>query len=285
MRTPLISVHHWSGAGNRFVIVDGRTNPLTRQEMQLMSPSLCNRTALGLLDAEGAMLLRSVTSDTIVADFFNPDGSFGAMCGNGGRAIVNFAQSTVTFRLNHPIHLHFSDMAYLATILPDKSVTISFPEPQCLRLHPAGSLEGVDRDVTEVQVGNDHAVVRADPTSFDPRVLRHHPAFPRGANVSMLSQDEFGIWHIATFERGVEHITAACGTGAIASAIALWSQGLVARDVTLIPPSGRAISVFLHGDGTHVSSVDLTGDALLDHPPTPFNTTTLRYQSHDPSRS
>lgn len=281
MSTTVITVHHWSGAGNRFVIVDDRDHKISRQEMQRITPALCDRTSLGLPQAEGAMILRSVSENTIVADFFNPDGSFGAMCGNGGRAIVRFAQSTFASRFTHPLHLFFSDMTYWATIHADNLVTITFPEPQLVRHHPVGTLEGVDRDVTEVQVGNDHAVVQASPETFNPLVLRNHPTFPRGANVSMLSQDPRGVWHIATFERGVEHITQACGTGAIASAISLWLQGLADRDVTLMPPSGRPIHVALHGTGTHISSIDLTGDAVTDAAATLFDVDTLRYMPHD----
>ena len=77
----------YHGAGNDFVILDGRTNlPLLSQEQIRF---LCDRR-FGI-GGDGLMILQP----TALADFemlyFNSDGRPGSMCGNGGRCMVHFA--------------------------------------------------------------------------------------------------------------------------------------------------------------------------------------------------
>jgi diaminopimelate epimerase len=278
MMLSVLEVHHWSGAGNRFVIIDGRGATTSRQQWSYLTPALCNRASIDLPQAEGVMVLCEVTTEVITADFYNPDGSFGSMCGNGGRAIVLFAQSVVDHPFSHEMLLVFSDMPYKANVVSPHQVTITFPAPLLVKEHPAGTLAAVDVDVTEVNVGNDHAVVEADPATFNPYPLRHHAAFPRGVNVSMLRTDTAGRWHIATFERGVEHITQACGTGAVAAAITLWLRKKAGRVLTVLPPSNSALHIELLGPGSDITSIRLTGDARVDHHPTFFDTKLLAYK-------
>ena len=77
----------YHGAGNDFLLADNRDGLLSLNASQIRH--LCDRhTGFG---ADGVMLLeRSDTQDFRMV-FFNPDGSGGMMCGNGGRCIVAFA--------------------------------------------------------------------------------------------------------------------------------------------------------------------------------------------------
>ena len=74
----------------------------------------------------------------------------------------------------------------------------------------------------------------------------------------------FRSWHIATFERGVEAVTGACGTGAIASAIALYLEGRTGIESDFIPPSGRPLHVSLTTTNSAIHSAILTGDTQYD---------------------
>ena len=53
---------------------------------------------------------------------------------------------------------------------------------------------------------------------------------------------------LLTFERGVENITLACGTGMCAVYFLAKSQNLIADKATLIPPSGDKIALRLEND-------------------------------------
>ena len=56
--------------------------------------------------------------------------------------------------------------------------------------------------------------------------IRYAPEFsPGGLNVNFVSKQDPTHYQIRTYERGVENETLACGTGAVAAAIAMHSSG------------------------------------------------------------
>ena len=71
----------YSGAGNTFVVLDGRK---TLPEFDVVG--LCTRYG-----TDGLMVLRTAYDCDFEMDYYNSDGSGGMMCGNGGRCIVAFA--------------------------------------------------------------------------------------------------------------------------------------------------------------------------------------------------
>ena len=86
------------------------------------------------------------------------------------------------------------------------------------------------------------------------RAMRHHPAFPKGANVNfyeITGEDEI---YERTFERGVEDFTYACGTGTGSVVTVLTLQGKV---------SGSGVRVDMTG-GTLIIDVDREGSAIRD---------------------
>ncbi|MBU3741207.1 MAG: hypothetical protein FGM24_02860, partial [Candidatus Kapabacteria bacterium] len=207
----------------------------------------------------------------IRAEFINPDGSYGAMCGNGGRAITAFAKAMgLRTDADTDILLTLSGERYTVRFRDDNTIEIDFPAPRAEQDLPVASLEGIDIPAYYVDVHSDHVVIDADPQRVDPRPLRHHPHFPRGVNVNMV-QVIGGVVQLATYERGVEGVTGACGTGALSTALALWRSGRCGDDVYLVPPSGRALEVAIHHTGATVTGLTLRGDALEDAPPVEFD--------------
>jgi diaminopimelate epimerase len=252
-----------SGAGNCFLVADARLHQsqLTTADILQAVNDYQRRDRLPI---EGVLLLRSCNGNTIEADFFNPDGSHGMMCGNGARCIVRFAlDHGLTERAN--ITLHLNSMMFRCSVSADYAVSVEFPPPQEITHYPIGTLSGVEIDTWYVNVGSDHAVISGPLDSRRPEVqiLRHHPAFPRGVNVNML--DSNGMLHIATFERGVEAVTGACGTGAISSAVVEWMKHPETTSFAVIPPSGRQLNVALTVDNGQIKNMTLTGDAVYDN--------------------
>ena len=82
-----VQFYKYHGAGNDFLIADNRDGHLSLSAAQIRH--LCNRhTGFG---ADGVILLEASKTKDFGMVFFNPDGSGGMMCGNGGRCIVAFA--------------------------------------------------------------------------------------------------------------------------------------------------------------------------------------------------
>jgi diaminopimelate epimerase len=69
---------------------------------------------------------------------------------------------------------------------------------------------------------------------------------------------------LSTYERGVEGVTGACGTGAVSTAIALWRAGRTGTSLNVIPPSGRRLHVRIVVEHKEITELILTGDARYD---------------------
>lgn len=273
----MMEAWHYSGSGNTFVMIDDRLHEFDLDTWMSMAPVLCDRSALGLPPAEGVLVLRDTGMNRLRADFLNPDGSYGAMCGNGARAVTRFAiDRGMRIDPDADILLTLSGERYAVRLHEDDTIEVDFPAPRAEEAFPVGTLEGIDVAVYYVDVKSDHAVVDADPATFNPATLRHHMRFPRGVNVNMV-QIIGGVVHLATFERGVEAITGACGTGALSTALTLWRQGRQGDAVYIVPPSGRALEVTIHHDGATVTGLSLRGDALEDADPTTVDMTKRVY--------
>ncbi|HLP28297.1 MAG TPA: diaminopimelate epimerase [Candidatus Didemnitutus sp.] len=258
--------HHMSGAGNTFLVADGRAHVQPDLSPDDVLNALANNPRSDGIDIEGVLVLRSSDAHTFAADYYNPDGSHGMMCGNGSRCIVRFAvdhgvdaTSTISFTLN--------GAPYTADVLGPDLIRIHFSAPNEIRTFTRGELQGVDQAVTYVDVNSDHVVIDGPRDESRPIVhaLRYHAAFPRGVNVNMVDLRRDGTAGISTFERGVEAITGACGTGALSAAVALWMQRRVSDSVHFMPPSGRPLMVHIEHNGTTITGLTLEGDARYDN--------------------
>ena len=80
--------YKYHGAGNDFLLYDAREDGAVFTPSRVAS--LCDRH-LGI-GSDGLMVLSEAPGYDFRMEFFNPDGSGGMMCGNGGRCIAAFAK-------------------------------------------------------------------------------------------------------------------------------------------------------------------------------------------------
>jgi diaminopimelate epimerase len=203
--------------GNDFVVIDNRTKLLSLDTIIAITPMLCDRR-FGI-GADGILILETSSSHDFTMIYRNADGSDAGMCGNGGRAMCLFASR---LGLGESLHFQVHNTSYSATVT-DSFVSLSFDDLMC-------KVEEIPTDhrmIYKVFSGTDHVVIRSDLNSLNDletlrhegSTLRHDSLFaPRGTNVnfSCLSDDKILL---RTYERGVENLTLACGTGSIATAI------------------------------------------------------------------
>ncbi|MEX2600264.1 MAG: diaminopimelate epimerase [Balneolaceae bacterium] len=230
------------GTGNDFILVDNRAGLIGLPDLPNLVPAMCNRT-FGI-GSDGLILLEEDESGTLVMIYKNPDGSDAGMCGNGARCFALFAKrlgyaSELTFRVH--------DKTYESS-LTGQNVSIRFP--LTTDVQPV-SVDG--EEFLNIYTNTEHIVCRVDAGLLDHpgqlvsrgRHLRNHEAFePKGTNVNFIHGTGETELELQTYERGVENLTLACGTGAIASALA-WHAWQTS------------------GDGTFTYQVQTRGGTLL----------------------
>ena len=233
-----------SGAGNNFVMADGRafsTEELTALRVPERVRELCSAygtDGLIILHEAGGKTSSSAekapeddsSGHLFSMEFFNPDGSGGMMCGNGGRCIVAFADY---------LGLIPKDTGRCSFIAPDgmhKAGILQRPGREGgawtvrLEMRDVKGIEAVEGGLF-LNTGTRHFVkfvtdVEAVDVEKEGAAIRNDAAFaPEGTNVNFVQACD-GILKVRTFEKGVEGETLACGTGITASAIAAFYAGM-----------------------------------------------------------
>ena len=237
------TIYHFSGAGNDFVVIDGREGDVSEYRDVARIEALCKEYKTDGLMILGQEMPGQAGHDGVIVDFtmefYNPDGSGGMMCGNGGRCIVAFAD-----------YLGIKPAAVKRTA---EGVTAApgvflFRGPD--GLHTGEILARPEDGLWEVRIkmidvhgitptlsgyflntGTRHFVkfvsdVEKVDIDTEGKALRWNPAFaPVGTNVNFVHAAPDGL-HVRTFEKGVEGETLACGTGLTACALVAHHAGI-----------------------------------------------------------
>ncbi len=206
------------GAGNDFIVMDARPADFPVAQVLNQIPGLCNRrTGIG---ADGVLLLLPSDKTDYTMHYLNADGSEAGMCGNGARCLARFANDR---GLPEKLVFTANQLRYRAEVF-EQYVSVYFP------VEPEPVVKIID-GVTwfEVHSGTEHVVsidqmyMKAPDRYFREkgRLIRNRvDLFPTGTNVNFASILDQNRLRLVTYERGVEDLTLACGTGAIATAIA-----------------------------------------------------------------
>ena len=238
----------YHGAGNDFLLADNREGYLSLSKDQIRH--LCDRhTGFG---ADGVMLLEKSEKKDFRMVFYNPDGSGGMMCGNGGRCIVAFAADRGVVSGNFPVEFEAPDGLHTAVILSEaknlsRTIRLKMRDVKGVKEYP-------EDDALFLDTGTRHLVkfvsgLDAFPVREQGKLLREDPRFaPEGTNVNFVDPS----LRIRTFEKGVEDETLACGTGIVATAIAACYKGVPGS----VSPGGRVTYA------VHAAIADLSVDFI-----------------------
>jgi diaminopimelate epimerase len=248
----------YSGAGNDFAIALGQD--LGSHEPSDLARLICPRaTGVGV---DGLIVVATAGRDRVGARFFNPDGSEFSTCGNGTRCVARFAGHR-GLTAEDSIGIQTSAGVVQARITGE---VVALDYEMDIRVDRAMSVryEGGSRTGWLVQVGTPHLVL---PIEVMPEgkieglvaPIRYDPALgAAGANVDLIVLQEPDEVSIRTYERGVEAETLACGSGAMATALALHEAGLAESTLTLHTRSRESLTVTLLDEGDGDSRVDPT---------------------------
>jgi diaminopimelate epimerase len=199
--------------------------------------------------------------------YFNADGSFGSMCGNGGRCAGRYAfdrgycpEEFVFESLGHAyravvtpggVSLHMKDIAEL-------------PRPVSME-----TVNGQQEPALFLDTGSPHVVLPVEQVQHQDvvqlgRMIRHKTLFGTGGtNVDFIEKLDANSLALRTYERGVEAETMACGTGAVAAAITGWFALDMKPPILVRTQGGEVLAVRFTPAGSGVTNVVLEGSAHM----------------------
>jgi diaminopimelate epimerase len=216
-----------SGSGNDFVMLDGRFTDASRWPAAQVKAICDRRSGVG---ADGLVILTPATVDSVRMVYWNSDGSHGALCGNAALCSGRLAVALELVPPGEFCLLTDAGVVRVRVAGPGDGAEINLPDVDLPREHAGVPPATGERWFSFGSVGVPHLVVRVDDIEAVDvvsrgRALRSHPTLgPGGANVNFVAPRN-GSWLIRTYERGVEGETLACGTGTVASGLALAARG------------------------------------------------------------
>jgi len=286
-----------SGAGNIFAVIDNRKYQITNDIYSIFATKLCGHDSSENFRTEGMLVINGCSDENdFHVDFFNPDGSIGMMCGNGGRCAVMFAVKKSFLEApvnNEKITFNMAGGVYQSELI-DGSVKLYLPPPIKIIENVKVLVDDEEIEGTYIDFNSDHFVVDiTDVDTFDSNDLddicldsfavpiRFHTIFkPNGVNVNIYLLEAEDKIILRTYERGVEAETGACGTGALSTMLAAMLKNQIKLPLTIIPPSKIPLKVDLEGNfPNNITALTLEGAAdiirttSIDLPENLFNNT------------
>jgi diaminopimelate epimerase len=241
----------YSGAGNDFIVVDNRTGSVPIE----LAPRLCDRhEGIG---ADGVLLLESSTQADYRMRIINADGSEAAQCGNGLRCFMRYLHREIDGRGEALVE---TGGGLVRLRVEGDLIAAAMPSVQVRQW----DLEAAGLPLSWLTVGVPHAVHFGQPSDMVTagRSVRYHSHFgAEGTNVNFAWRNESGELELRTYERGVEGITQACGTGAVATACAASRHHQLRSPITLRTLRGDRLKVSFRPEGDHFDEIELVGPA------------------------
>ena len=271
------------GTGNDFIIIDNRNKNINGSRYSEIARRLCTRRFS--VGADGIMFIEMPTKGgEYKMAFYNSDGSIGEMCGNGARCIARYGFekgiSGSTQRIETTAGfvnaIRMSARYYKIRL---NSIT------QRMEDIPV-QINGENYNVDYVEMGNPglpHVVLLVNDLSNwsedklrrAGRKIKNLEKFPKGANVNFCEVKNQHIIKAITYERGVEDLTLACGTGAGAIVSVIHNKSLVAASSVHVNMPGGELTVdleinnskekiYLTGATTWVAEGDVLDEELTE---------------------
>jgi len=259
------------GAGNDFIIINNMILKLPVEKLSAIAKKVCQRKIS--LGADGFMVVDFPDGDAdFKMRFYNSDGSIGEMCGNGARCISRYAY------LNNIAgkKMKFETTAGIvsAEVLEGRLVKVLLNKPEVIKLNNDIEIDNEKYECSYIELGNPglpHAVVKFKDLQLAQnseifntgRKIRYYKGFAKGANVNFFEVIDDNTAIVKTYERGVEDLTLACGTGSASTAVALILKGYLKGDKVKIIVPGGELFIEIERTGNNVDKLFLIGDTNI----------------------
>ncbi len=231
-----ITFYKYQGAGNDFILLDNRKINYSFSSSEIKK--FCDRN-FGV-GADGFIVLKNHNKYDFEMSYYNCDGKISSMCGNGGRCVVHFAN--LLGIIESDTFFYAVDGVHYAKINKINSVTLKMIDIEMVLVKNGNIF---------INSGSPHLIIeKKDIDLIDVKEsgfkIRNLKMFrPHGVNVNFVEKVSKKEFKIRTYERGVENETLSCGTGAVASAIAMHYLGRTKhREIKIITKGGELKVLF-----------------------------------------
>lgn len=242
----------YSGAGNDFVLLDGRYKGFDLNTNQIKK--LCDRK-FGV-GADGLLVVEKSEKYDFKMTYYNADGSKARMCANGARCMAHFVSSHPCDTKCSPgkmLQFEVGSDVYYAQVF-DNEVELTMESPKVKRL--------LDLSLVQNYLGysklsslmtcafycecpvpvatfmlNDDINLNSLNIVEDGKILRHWSEFKEGANIVFVQKSK-SMMNARIYERGVEDETLSSGTGAVGAFVACEELLNVKEGLTFKMPGG-----------------------------------------------
>ena len=249
----IVHFYKYQAAGNDFLLVDNRAGNHAFSDDQISA--LCHRR-FGI-GADGMILLNTDSQTDFRMVYRNADGS-ASFCGNGCRAVVDFAH-----RLGHiGEHTVFNahDGIHEAQILEGGNIRVSLQDvdaPEQKGIDDYFIHTGTEHHVRFVQDLDQYPVVEQG------RSIRYSHDYPRGTNANFVERLPDGQVAFRIYERGVEDETLSSGSGATACALVAAVRFQLSSPVLMKARGGFLLVEFQPDSSGGFTGVHFIGPAQL----------------------
>ncbi|MBN4073555.1 diaminopimelate epimerase [Mariprofundus ferrooxydans] len=196
--------------GNDFIILNGLIDALPELTEHFVRRITERRYGIG---CDQLLILQASKHADAAMQIFNNDGSEAANCGNGLRCVGDLL-----------MQLSGNDTATIA--LADRIIYASRSEKGIRIDMGAAIITGKTESHVDVEIGNAHSVF-----------FEAVEDFPSDRNIEIVTGQVADHVYIDIIERGAGH-TPACGSGACATAAAIWHNEKHHRPLSIEMPGG-----------------------------------------------
>lgn len=264
------------GLGNDFVVIDNLDGNISLTKEQVIF--LCDRhKGVG---ADGVILVEKSEIADCFMNYYNSDGTWAEMCGNGVRCVARFLKEELAHDVKKSdvsldVRLNIDTRAGVKEIKYQEygAFSVNMGRPSFSHLDfPEKSLELEGLLLHFVSVGNPHAVAFVNNIDlYNLEVIgpliENNPHFPHKINLEIVEEKGKNEFRVKVWERGCG-LTLACGTGACA-VFAIIRKYKNNVDTNISGISGTGISenstIQLPG-GNLILSENGVGDIIMSGP-------------------
>jgi len=246
----MIDIKIFSGSGNIFSLMDNINYNYNKKYFIDNINKLCN---IGInKKTDGLIVINKSQANDFDALFFNPDGTTGMMCGNGGRCAIYYCiRSNKNYIEGELVSFNMNDHIYYGCY-SDNKASIYFDLPDYFEERII-KINNIEYNGIFMNINTPHFVIEVEDIDVIDiqkigKAIRNHKAFaPDGTNANFYQKINKDTIKLRTFERGVEDETGACGTGAIATFITFRNKidikDALFTKLTIVPTSKNELYV------------------------------------------